>query len=401
MATYIPVGVQTKYFGKLEATFDTVSAFVAGDALPLISLEITPTKEFINSRERVGTASLQRRVAGGTGGTWTATFYMKPNGTTVTTEPDCGALMKAATGAVDTSATVKYKFNDGDGEIETVSTLQLARHSGKGHYEMISGCWVESMDLEFNTNAENTITVSGGFASYGFCFGAKVTGSHSAAATTIDLDTVQILRVKENAYIQFDDAGSVVNQSGAGYLVTAVSASGDTATISPGLETGIADDTEIQPFTPAQTLTTNNPIFGTSNSFYISALSSAVNMTSGKVSISTGYHALASDGQAGKPTRVARGERSVTGDATFYLVSSDDHAVDTSKILGIGVYDLDLGIEFRAGTSTKEALKVSLPKADFNVFAVSSSETDEATFSASVVAKQNSAAGDECVVDFW
>ena len=101
MATYVPVGVQQKFFAKLETTFDTVSAFASADAVPLVSLDFQPKKDYLPSKERVGTASLQREVAGEAGGTWTATFYVKPNGSSVTTEPDTGAFLKAAMGAVD------------------------------------------------------------------------------------------------------------------------------------------------------------------------------------------------------------------------------------------------------------------------------------------------------------
>jgi hypothetical protein len=304
-------------------------------------------------------------------------------------------------GAVDTSATAKYELKDSSGEIETISTLQLARHLGKGQYEIINGAWVESMDLEFNTNAENTISVSGGFTSYGYCFGAKVTGAFSTLDTVISVESINGFKVGVGAFVQFDDGGTVRNNSNAGYQITAVNNDTDALTVSPGLEAGIADDTEVQPFTPAQTLTTNNPIFGTSNAFYVNALSASLDMTAGKVSLSTGFHALASEGQAGKPVRVARGERSVTAEGTFYLVASDDNAVDKAKLIGMGHNDFGLSIELRAGSATKGAVKVALPNALCNIVSASASDTSESTFTWSAVGAQSSTAGDELSVDFW
>jgi len=108
MATRIPTGVEQKFWGKVEAAFDTVEAMGTADALPLVELTITPTKDYIKSRERVGSASLQTEVASSEGGTWSAKAYVKPNGTTVTTAPDIGQLLKAAFGYEDTSGDVSY-----------------------------------------------------------------------------------------------------------------------------------------------------------------------------------------------------------------------------------------------------------------------------------------------------
>lgn len=399
MATYVPVGVQQKFFAKLETTFDTVSAFASADAVPLVSLDFQPKKDYLPSKERVGTASLQREVAGEAGGTWTATFYVKPNGSSVTTEPDTGAFLKAAMGAVDTSSTVKYEFKDSSGEVETVSTLQIAKHVGKGRYEIINGAWVESMDIDLTGNAENMITVSGGFATFGYCYGATVSGSHSSADTTIDVDANDGKRIGVNSYIQFDDAGTVRDNSSAGYLVTAVTA--DNITISPGLEAGVADDTEIQPFTPAQTLTTNDPIFGSLNYLWSTDLSASLAMISGKVSIATGYHGLSAEGQYGKARRVARGERSVTGEANVYFISSDNDATDWSKFVGAAHSGETWAFLLGAGTTSMAALRITIPKARFNVSGVSDSEAEESTIALTFVARQSAAAGDECNIEFY
>lgn len=399
MATYIPVGVEQKFFAKAEATFDTAAAFASADAVPLVSLDIQPQKNYLPSKERVGTASLQREVAGEAGGTWTATFYIKPNGSSVTTEPDTGVFYKAAMGAVDTSSTVKYEFKDSSGEIETITTLQIAKHVGKGRYEIINGCWVESLEVELTGNAENTVTVSGGFATFGFCYGAKVDGIHSSADTTIDVETNDGKRIGVNSFIQFDDAGTVRNNSNAGYKVTAVTA--DNITIDPGLEAGIADDTEIQPFTPSQTLTTNDPIFGTGNYLWNSDLSVSMALISGKLTIATGHHGLTAEGQFGKAKRVARGERSVTGECNVYFIASDDNATDWSKFIGGAHSGATWNFFMGAGGASMAGVQLLVPKGRFEVSGVSDAEAEESTVALSFVARQSATAGDECAINFW
>ena len=396
MATILPVGVQAKYFAKIETTYNTNSGFAGTTAVPLINLEITPSYEFHASKERVGTASLQREVAGIKGGTWSASMYAKPNGTTVTVAPDVGEILKAAFGDENTSGDVTYRMHDGTNEVTTPLSLQIARHAGNAFYEVINGAWVEQVDLEIVGNAETVINVSGGFASYGWCYGGQINGTHSTSDATIQMYSNTSERIGVDSRIQFSDGE---DNSGAGYHVTAVDNTTDIITISPGLAGAVAGDTFIQPLTPAQTLTTNNPIGGVSCGLSIGG--TAVGLISFKCSMKTGIHGLSAEASATAPNRLSLGAREVTGEIQSYFLTSETAAEDISRIVGGAWNGATLALVARAGAdTTKERMKINVPSARLEVSPVTLPEAEEATVTINFVARQSAANGDELSVDF-
>jgi len=396
MATILPTGVETKFFAKAESTYNANSGFAGTDAVPLNSLEITPTYEFHPSKEQVGSASLQREIAGLKGGTWSAQFYAKPNGTTVTVAPDAGVFLKAAFGNEDTSGDVTYRMHDGSNEVNTTTSLQIARHTGNALYECVNGAWIEQCDIELVGNAEVVINVSGGFASYGWCYGGQMSGGHSTSDTTIQMYSGTSERIGVNARIQFSDGD---DNSGAGYHVTAVDNTTDIITLSPGISGNIGADTFIQPLTPAQTLTTNNPLGGVGCGLSIGG--TALGLISFKVSYKTGIHGLSAEANATAANRLSRGAREVTGEINSYFLTSETATEDISRILGGAWNGATLALIARAGAdTTKERMKVNIPSARLSVAPISLPETEEATVNLSFVARQSATAGDELSIDF-
>ena len=395
MAAILPAGVQAKYYAKIEGTFDTVADFVGADAVPLNTLEITPTREFHKSAERVGSASLQREIEGMSGGTWSATFYAKPNGTTVTLQPDAGAFLEAAFGNVNNSGDVTYRMHDGTNEVTTAKSLQIARAAGAGFYEVINGAWVEQCDFEITGNAETVISVSGGFASYGYSFGATL-ASQQTTNTDIVLATGHGSRIGVGAAIQFNDGGSVTNNT-TGFRVTAVS--GDTITVHAATGATLSASTTVEPFAPAQTLTTNSPIGGVGCGLSVGGV--ALGMISFKASIKTGIHGLSAEATTSKPNRLSMGEREVTGEISSYFLASATATEDISRIVGAAHSGTTYALIARAGADTTKArMKINVPAARLDVSPVSLPEAEEATVAMSFMARQGSANGDEISVDF-
>lgn len=397
MATIIPTGVQCKYFAKVETTYDTMSGFAVTDAVPLINLEITPTYEFHPSKERVGSASLQKEVAGMQGGTWSASFYAKPEGNTANVPPDAGVFLQAAFGDQDTTTDVSYRMHDGSNEVSSTTSLQISRTAGNAFYEVIGGCWVEQCDIEIVGNAEPTITVSGGFASYGWCYGGQVNGAHSTSDATIQMKSNSSERIGVGARIQFSDGE---DNSGHGYEVTAVDNATDIITISPGLVAGVAGDVFIQPIDKSQTFgSTNNPISGVGCGLSIGGTS--VGMISFKASLKTGIHGLSAEASATKANRLARGAREVSGEISSYFLTSETAAEDISAITGGAWNGAVLALIARAGPDTTlQRMLVNVPAARLNVVGVSLPEVEEATITLTFTARQASANGDELSVDF-
>ena len=364
MAVVLPTGVQAKFWAVQEATYNTHVAYTAAtDAVPLISFEITPSYEFHPSKERTGTASLQREIAGLKGGTWSASMYAKPEGTTVNAIPDISPFLLAAFGDQNTSGDVTYRMHDGTNEVFTPTSLQISRQVGSSLLETVNGAWIEQVDIEIVGNAETIINVSGGFASYGWCYGAQTNGaisSTSAVDVTVDSATAERIGV----------VGATV-----------------------------ADDSTIEPFAQAGVLTANNPLGGVGCGLSIGG--TVLGLISFKVSYKTGIHGLATEASATGPNRLAKGAREVTGEISSYFLTSTTATEDISRIVGGAWNGATLALIARAGAdTTKERMKIQVPSARISVSPVSLPETEEATVSLSFVARQSSTGGDELSIDF-
>ena len=402
MATILPVGVQAKYFAKVETTYNTHIAMVSADAVPFINLEFTPSYEFHASKERVGSASLQREVAGIKGGTWSASFYAKPNGGTVTVAPDVGEILKAAFGDENLSGDVTYRMHDGTSEVSSPISLQISRYAGDAFLETANGCWIEQVDIEIVGNSESIISVSGGFASFGYCYGGQINGAiSSTGATDATMDSNTVERIGVGARIQFKEPGGTVINGAAstGFQVTAIHPTTDEVTFTPAVGATVADDSTIQPFTLAQTLTTNNPLGGVGCGLTIGG--TAVGLISFKCSMKTGIHGLSAEASATAPNRLSLGAREVTGEIQSYFLTSTTATEDISRIVGGAWQGATLALVARAGAdTTKERMKINVPSARLEVSPVTLPEAEEVTVTINFIARQSSANGDELSVDF-
>ena len=401
MATYLAAGVEARFYAVKETTYNTLVTIAGTHAMPLIDMKLTPTRDYTKSKERTGTASLRHEIPGKKGGTWSASFYAKV-GAAATTAPDCGDLMLAAFGDENTTTDVSYRMHDGTNEVTAPTTLQLVRHAGKGIMEIANGAWVEQVDIEATGNEEAIISVSGGFASFGWCYGALVEGSHAAADTTIEVEAGTAERVGVNSLVQFIKTdGTVYDNSSAGYKVTAVNGSTDIVTISPALEVGssLDDAAEMLPFTPDQTLDTKTPLEVTGAALTIGS-NSGMGFISGKVSMATGIHGLDKEGTSTTSTRISRGAREVTGEIQAYFIASGAAGEDVSRYAGDAWNGTVQAITLRIGPAASDRMVINIPAARIEVSEVEIPEAEEATVNFSFVARKSSSDGDELSVDF-
>jgi hypothetical protein len=395
MATIIPVGVQAKYFAQLESTYNTRAGFAVTDAVPFINLEITPTYEFHAVKERVASASLQGEVKGTKGGTWSASMYLKPYGAGAanTVPPDVGpAILAAAFGNELLSGGVRYRMHDGSNEVTAAKSLQISRQAGGAFWEQINGAWIETIDFEATGNAEPTVTVSGGFAGYAWCYGGQINGAHSSSDTTIQMKTNTAERLSVDSTIQFSDGE---DNGGHGYHVSAVDKSTDIITISPGLVAGVSGDTFIQPVDKSQTLSVNGPLDGVTGT--LSLLGTAgMGFISFKVSMKTGIHGLAGEATNATVSRLSMGQREVTGEIQCYFLTSETAAEDFGRFVGATWDGASGGIIVNIGPGDSlVTAQLNCPNSRLEVTPISLPEADEATAAVTFVARQSATGGDE------
>tara|TARA_R100001163_G_scaffold65245_1_gene61784 strand:+ start:144 stop:1370 length:1227 start_codon:yes stop_codon:yes gene_type:complete len=407
MAMKLATGAQQQFWGVLEATtaFDTVVKPVAADAMPLLNLDINPTKDFHKVMERTGTGSLKKEVAGQHGGTWSATFYVKPEGTTTNAEPDVGAIFTAAFGAVGTSGDVSYTNYTGSGENFEPRSLQFHKRAGAHHYEVISGCWVEQLEFSVTANEIPTVTATGGFSSYGFAFGATLNGAGSTSNAYVTVDAGQAQRFRAGSYIQFNEGGTARNNSGNFYKVTSIDTTNHRVNISPNPEQALDDDTTIEAAPHSQTLTSNNPVDAVGSALTLGG--NEVGFISASVTFATGITGRR-EGHQGQPTGLTGGVREVTGTLNCYMNATDVAGItttesfgDISRIIGDAWNGNVLAAVIRAGANTsKERMKINLPAIRPNVTAVEIPEAEAATCNITFTARVGSTNGDEISIDF-
>lgn len=380
-------GTDQQFAAKIEAVFDTPQAIVAGDALGMNALDLEPELQWHESQEHIyGSADLISEIEGKRGGKFSAKCYVKPR--TAGTVPDMDPLLRAAGFSVSTTT---YSLTD------TIESLQLTRHAGASSQEVANGCWPSDFEAEITGNQEPLMTFAGGFASYGGLRGTPTLGALIATgATQFTLAATSALFIRPGALISF--VGD--SNTGAGYLVTAVSANGLTVTFTPALAgTGVSNSTAVSalyPATPSIGGTIQGGIAcGLTFSDQDGSNPVSVGFISYKIKVSTGRHGLDREANVNRPNRLARGKRSVTGEIMFY-------ALDENTKYAAEAWSGTLRrISARAGADSNDNRCVFLtPSARINVTKLDLPDAEEATFAATFVARRYTANNDSLQIIF-
>lgn len=371
----LPVtGIGQAAFVKAETTFDTGVAAAAADAVSPIELKITPEQEWLKSEEHSGSASLQTEVEGLRGGSWDGTFYIKPINSS--TQPDIGPILVAAGMTYGSSA---YTLNSSD-----ASSIQITK--GEGLYgEWTNGSWVEEIDINVEGNGIPTLNAKGRFASHGHCLGTIVTASGSG--TSVVLDSGDAWKVTPGARIQIasDD------NSGAGFLVTALASDGVTLTVGSSVGT-LSGGEAVIPFIPSTT--TAGTVLG-AIACSLSVGGTAVGFIDFKLNYKTGISGLDQEASADRANRVVRGMREVTGSMKFYLLD------ENAGFIGKAWEGTTQSISCRVGANTSGArLTIACPAARLSVAEIETPGTEAAVYEASFTARQSSTANDELTLTF-
>lgn len=373
-------GVEQLGFVRTQSAHDTISAFSGSHAFGFISMEIKPERALIESAEHVGTASLQGQYKGKLGGTWSVECYEKI--TAAATALPHGAFLL---GAGFTFSGGIYALN-----ADQPTSLQIGRKTGSGLYELASGAWVEKIEVELGGDKVALFRASGGFSTYGYLGGNVQTaaGSVSSSATSVSLAAADEWKVLPGARVAF----GAEDNSGAGYLVTAVADDGVTMTISPGLVNGISGGVNVTPVVPTPTIA-GTVIGGVSDGFSVDGTSMGLIM--GKMTLETGIHGLAKECTTDRANRLGRGKRRLSFEGEMYYLDENAH------IIG-GAYQTveTRALIMRAGANTSGVrILHNVPKTPIKMTSPDVPDADEATVKFASVAQQSSAADDEFTID--
>jgi hypothetical protein len=379
-------GSLQQYAARIETTFDVPALISGSDCVALEALEIEPTLDFSRSKEHVyASPDLVDEIEGRRGGKWSAKGYIRVP--TAGSAPNLSAFLRASamteTLAASTSATYALTA-------ALPKSLQLVRHVGPSLQEVVSGAWVESIEIDLKGGEPPTIVFAGGFASYGGLRGAPIVdGATSAAATSIDVTEASAFLVRPGAIVAF----GTNDQSGSGYLVTAVSSDGLTLTIAPALTGNIADGAIVSAVYPASPTITGSIVGGMACGVTLDA--NPIGLIGAKIKYGTGIHGLDREATTDRASRIALGMRDVSGEVELYLLN------ENAQINADTWNGTTRAITVRLGpdAESKRCL-ISMPAARMAVSKLTIPESDEVTFSAPFVCRRASAANDMLSIVF-
>lgn len=383
--TCLTGGILQQSFVTPEVTYDTGLAWVATDAINHRSITIEPTLEKIPLDTHTGSPSSQGMVNGHRAGTWSMATTIAP--AAVGVAPDIGELLKAAFGAetIVGGTSTTYVLNSA-----CPLSLQLAETIGDEEGKVANGCWIETVTISVQANAVIEATFSGGFASFGKVSKSVVDAIAATAQATVVLAAASSGRITVGARIEFDET----DNSGAGFLVTAVADDQVTLTVSPNIDVQVEADSEAIPLQVSQTLV-GTPL--TAVACDLSIGGESVNFVSGTVTLATGIAPGEPIANSDRPTILFRGRRAVTMEGVVYYdtaanrfdwLQQTDPAVTVAWILRIGP----------ATAGSRATLNAPAAELDMTAADIPGSEALMKTFTAT--AHQSAAANDELTFAF-
>ncbi len=251
-ANLIATGMTERVFVVPEVTFGTAVAPTADDGVLVIA---TPRIEqfvpLIDDAQRRNTHSYGDPIRGKLDvGTWELQCYVKPSGA-LGTAPECGPLLKALFGVetVTSSTSVVYTFKPAGGAMPTLTiwrgnNIMAQRAAGcvvkRGEFRLLSDPSSDGSVLQATFSGECVSMIQATRDQ----LASNTTGSASVMVVT-DGQKFQV-----GMRVQIDDAGTIDDNSGAGYPITGISTNTLTVTGTVAAHTASAN-TVVEPWLPS------------------------------------------------------------------------------------------------------------------------------------------------------
>ena len=287
--------------------------------------------------------------------------------------------------------------------------LQVERVLGDEYegfvYQVLSGLWVESIDIAQAGNEEGTITYNCGFSRMGYLKGLPRTDATGYTGVgTVALTTASGGKIRPGVRVQFvrRTDGVVEDNGGAGYLVTDASetTSGDTVTaatmsFTPNLAAPLtAAEYDVRPLTPAHSI--GGTIQGGTQGTTTIAGTDLDETEETNVSITTGIKGVGNDQGSDRITRIRRtAARETSIEATW--VTEDA----VTQEIGLGWDGHRRSFALRQGPDTAGSrMRTTCPQVLFAVAKQDVGDEGEVMMTAAGLAEQSAAANDSTVIAF-
>lgn len=354
------LGRSRKTYVKAETTFGTQVKPAATDAFKTIKpvkfdvkLERADRSDSRNTRDVLERITRLKTVA------WDFESYVLPSGT-AGTAPGLDAFLKAGFGvSTNTPATSQaYTLNN----VQAIGSLGITQHMNSVFQETAIGAWVEEISLKVSGKDEPKVAIKGGAKDYAHTGTSTSAGIVAAAATSFSVAAGD----GRNFSVGSVFAGGADTNSGAGYLVTAVST--DTITFTPGAAVGWASAAAIVPYVPTET-TVGAPVSFTLGSMTVDSV--AVPVIDFDVTLKNNMKVFNDEAFNTTISDFIPGFREITGN--FTIRGRKDEILNFGKRFSLSTRALSVVIGSVAG----KKLTVSIPTAEIEFAAANIPDVDE------------------------
>ncbi len=355
-------GMHEVSFGRLETTFDTYTAFVAGDAIEHTRLVIQRYKNKIISKGHTGDASPRRRIVGKEGGKFTYEVELKPEA--AGTVPEISPLLTALHGTGsenDGASTVVYTLQNGH------PSLQIGRFdTDNGMYEQINGAIVTM--AEFSVSEDNIIMVrfEGEFASYNCLMGSPQTTTQASPSTSITLSARDAKKIVVAASINGFPVNFGTEVIAGGYRLQTVNYTTGVVTFTPTLDGSVTAGQTITALIPTPTFGTGNPMSSVGSALSVNVGGAgAVNygFISCNLTLDQRRYLLNKEATTRRPNRAGGSRREIKGTITVYLLD------ENAELFGAADGEITADLQLRLGEDVAGRRGIlDIPRATFDVF---------------------------------
>jgi len=354
MANSIALAREQEIFAVAETTrgtlvFPAATDFIIGAGFAEIGQQpsFSKSKEVVNSRDVL--ARIMDRFKAGE---WEIPIYARPSGA-LGTAPMAAILFKCLMGVQTINAGVSVVYSQAK---EKPSFSLWIR---KDHAVFFArGCTVSKVAAELQTEGNVELTFSGGFMEMGWVGTDDMTATEPLAED--DIAVTDAKKFIAGGKVQFRlAAGTIYDNSDAGYTVASVNYTTNVVTITPALEAEVASGSFIEPFLPVGS-TTSYPISAAACKAQVGGADKGVTVYSYEITDPVAYldREITS---TGFPEGYVEGQRDITGELGFLFRRDDLHYFYDGR------NDSKLNLKMVCGTVAGKIMEINTPYSSVNI----------------------------------
>lgn len=388
------LGRNRKFYINAETTYGTFVKPAADDAAKVLNATFTPAIERRPREDSRATRSHVELITGKESVTFSVEAYLIPNAAGA--EPDLGPLIQGAMGGSPaiTGSDVTYSLSAG----QDLGSFSLVQFFNDTFMEAVSGAYVNSMTISVAGGEEPKITFDGEASTYIPTTTSPEDPTTDSTATVAASGTGDAFTVQTGEAANFRP-GSILkigtDPSNVDLEVESVNTSTDTVTMTASVPAGFTSGDAVVPYVPAETVN-GSPIAGILGflKFGTAPNQTTIPITTFEVTVANNNKPINDESFTQVLTDYVPGFRDVTG--SLSVRCRRDLAIEIPKRLNHG----NERIVVECGNVAGSTVEITIPKAEFDVAAVDTPQSDEVIIPMTFRALASASGEDELTVKF-